>query len=127
MDNLYQVLGVPKTAKQGEIKARYYFLVKAYHPDRYTSTDEKRQAEEELKKVNQAYEILGDENKRKEYDLSNGHSSSTNTQQRRTETPHSEPRYQYEADVSAVKNNSEINYCQGCGSITYTYPATYRK
>lgn len=64
-EDYYVVLGVPKNASQDEIKKAYRKLSKQYHPD--VNPDDK-DAEERFKKVNEAYSVVGDENKRKEYD-----------------------------------------------------------
>lgn len=64
--NFYDVLGVKKTATQDEIKKAYRELCKKYHPDRTGGDDSK------IKEINEAYEVIGDENKRKEYDAQNG-------------------------------------------------------
>lgn len=61
----YKVLGVEKNASQDEIKKAYRKLAKKHHPDLHPD-DEK--AQEKFKEVNEAYELLGDETKRKQYD-----------------------------------------------------------
>ena len=61
----YDTLGIKKNATQEEIKKSYRNLAKKYHPD--TNPDNKR-AEDKFKDINEAYEILGDSNKREEYD-----------------------------------------------------------
>ncbi len=61
----YEVLGVDKEASQSEIKSAYRKLAKKYHPD--MNRDDKN-AEAKFKEVNEAYEVLGDEEKRKKYD-----------------------------------------------------------
>ena len=60
----YEVLGVSKTASQDEIKKAYRSLAKKYHPD----INKEPGAEDKLKEINEAYEVLGDETKRKNYD-----------------------------------------------------------
>ncbi len=61
----YKVLGVSSNATQGEIKKAYYAKAKESHPDK-NEGDPK--AAEEFKKISQAYEVLGDEEKRRHYD-----------------------------------------------------------
>ncbi len=61
----YKVLGVQKTATADEIKKSYRKLAVKYHPDK--NKDDK-QAEEKFKELTEAYEVLGDAEKRKKYD-----------------------------------------------------------
>jgi ferredoxin len=61
----YKILKVNEDATLVEIKSAYRLLVKKYHPDR---NFEKRNDSEMIKKINIAFEILSDKNKRKEYD-----------------------------------------------------------
>ncbi len=56
--NPYQVLGVPEGASPEAIRAAYRELVKKYHPDRYQDNPLKELAEEKLKEINEAYDIL---------------------------------------------------------------------
>ena len=60
----YEVLGVSKDASDAEIKSAFRKLAKKYHPDVSKEPD----AEKKFKEVQEAYEVLGDENKRKQYD-----------------------------------------------------------
>ena len=57
--NPFRVLGVSESATQEEIRAAYLALVKKYHPDRYADGPLKEMAEEKLKEVNRAYELIG--------------------------------------------------------------------
>lgn len=65
MENLYEILQVSKKASKEVIEKSYKTLAKKYHPD---IAKNKEKAEEMMKKINNAYDILGDEFKRKEYD-----------------------------------------------------------
>lgn len=66
MDDLYATLGVPKTATADEIKKAYRTLALKYHPDR---NEGNRAAEEKFKEISAAYSVLGDESKRRQYDM----------------------------------------------------------
>jgi molecular chaperone DnaJ len=62
--DLYKVLGVDKKASHDEIKKAYRKLARKYHPD----TNKDAGAEERFKEISHAYDVLGDEDKRKQYD-----------------------------------------------------------
>lgn len=61
----YEVLGISKGAEAQEIKKAYRKLAMKYHPDRNPGDEE---AEEKFKEINEAYEVLSDDTKRKTYD-----------------------------------------------------------
>jgi len=63
--DLYEILGVDRTATDDEIKKAYRKLALTYHPDRNRGDQE---AEEKFKEINLAYEILGDSEKRATFD-----------------------------------------------------------
>ncbi len=63
--NYYDILGVSKSASQDDIKSAYRKLAKLYHPDLHPNDPECAQ---KFKEINEAYEVLGDNNKRSNYD-----------------------------------------------------------
>jgi curved DNA-binding protein len=63
----YETLGVPRSATGKEIKQAYRKLARQHHPDLHQG-DAKHAAEEKFKLINEAYEVLGDTEKRKKYD-----------------------------------------------------------
>uniref|UniRef100_A0A8C5GQZ3 J domain-containing protein n=1 Tax=Gouania willdenowi TaxID=441366 RepID=A0A8C5GQZ3_GOUWI len=63
--DFYKVLGVPRTATQKEIEKAYYQMATKYHPD---TNKEDPQAKEQFAQLAEAYEVLRDEVKRKQYD-----------------------------------------------------------
>jgi DnaJ-class molecular chaperone len=62
----YMILGVPENASQEDIKNAFRKLAFKYHPDKNPGNE--KQAEEKFKEINEAYSILGDAGKRRQYD-----------------------------------------------------------
>src|SRR5512136_2106821 len=60
----YEILGIPRTATPDEIKAAFRKLARQYHPDVSQETN----AEAHFKEINEAYQVLSDEQKRAAYD-----------------------------------------------------------
>jgi len=63
-ENYYNILGISDKSTQDEIKKAYRGLQLKYHPDRNPGNNN-----EMIQKINEAYEILGDEQKKREYDM----------------------------------------------------------
>ena len=68
MESYYDILEVSNKASYEIIEKAYRTLAKKYHPDVQADEQEKVEAEEQMKKINEAYEILSDINKRAKYD-----------------------------------------------------------
>ena len=64
-DDYYKILGVPRNATLDEIKKAYRELVMKYHPD----INKSKEAEEKMRKINEAYAVLSDPEKRRQYDM----------------------------------------------------------
>ena len=62
----YQILSIPRNASEDEIKKVYRKLAMQYHPDR--NPGKEKWANEKFKEINEAYGVLGDPEKRKQYD-----------------------------------------------------------
>jgi curved DNA-binding protein len=62
----YQILGVPRNAREEDIKKAYINLAMQYHPDR--NPDKESWANEKFKEINEAYAVLGNPEKRQQYD-----------------------------------------------------------
>lgn len=63
----YAILGVPKNAAEKDIKSAYRKLARKWHPD--ANPKNPKEAEERFKEISEAYEVLGDPEKRKKYDV----------------------------------------------------------
>ncbi len=64
--DFYKILGVERTANQGQIKHAYRKLAMKYHPDKNPGNEE---AADKFKEVSTAYAVLSDPNKKRQYDL----------------------------------------------------------
>lgn len=66
LKNYYQVLGLKQDVGQEEIKRAFRRMASLYHPDH--NPQNPKEAEEKFKEINQAYEVLSDEARRRQYD-----------------------------------------------------------
>lgn len=78
MKDYYQILEIAPGTSQDAIREQYRFLVQAWHPDKFPNPAQKLKAEEKLKIINAAYEILGNPAKRAEYDNRARYTTSSN-------------------------------------------------
>ena len=66
MKDFYAILGVDKSSNKEQIKSSYKKLALKYHPDK--NMENKDEAEKKFKEISEAYEILSDDEKRRNYD-----------------------------------------------------------
>ena len=91
MKTLYELLEVSENASKEIIEKAYKVLAKKYHPD-LQAEGEKLEAEKKMKQINEAYDVLSDETKRKEYDLKL-------TEERRQEESKKQPQTSYSQNL----------------------------
>src|SRR5450631_3270457 len=115
-DTYYTVLNVPETAPLTEIKAEYRELIKQVHPDTITNLAPylRRIAEEKAKEITEAYSVLSNSGKRREYDRQLA-------EYRRQNAPQSPPQPAKPPPVQQAKSHASSGpYCNGCGTPLYT-------
>jgi hypothetical protein len=115
--DFYKILGVSPSANADAIKSAYRELVKKYHPDLFHKPAEKAQATDKLQQINEAYAVLSDAERRREYDESRvREAASVRTASTRTAST-SRPRRPKRAETEAKKRTSYSVYAKLAGSI----------
>lgn len=71
-DDHYEALDLPSDAGPEEVREAWRFLLAAFHPDRFRDAVQRERAEEITKRVNAAWQVLGDPALRRRYDLRRG-------------------------------------------------------
>lgn len=114
----YEILGIRKTASTDEIKSAYKQLVKKYHPDVYPG--DKTFAQKKTQEINEAYDVLSDPNKKREYDeLISPHTSTSYT-------PPDYSEYTYNQSFYKKEHTSKRNaQAQGSKYSYENYKKTY--
>lgn len=97
MKNYYEILEVSRNASEEIIEKAYKVLAKKYHPD-LQEEQNKKQAEEKMKLINEAYEVLSDTNKRKEYNIELENEEKRKIQEQQINNYNKENRYEEEYD-----------------------------
>ena len=127
MEDLYETLGVSKTATAEEIKKSYRNLAFKYHPDRNPGN---AAAEEKFKKINAAYSVLGDETKRRQYDSydsadsyqnAQNYGGAQNTYGQQGTGMSGDPFWQFFNESNGSEQNGSNGNTDGRRYYTYTY------
>jgi molecular chaperone DnaJ len=110
----YTILGVSQYAKYREIKVAYRRLALKYHPDRNSSPF----AEDAIKRINAAFEILSDRDKRRQYDKAAvfnniAHNKETNQTQPYSSYTHDDNSSRVHSDHSSTANDYDANLKKG--------------
>ncbi len=109
--DLYHVLGVPRTASADEIKKAYRKLALKYHPDQNPGN---KVAEDKFKEINAAYSVLGDEQKRAQYDRYGSAdayaSSSSRGQSASTGTYTNDPFWDWFTQQTTASSSNDTKY-----------------
>lgn len=113
MKDYYKILGVNTNSPDEVIKAAYRALAKKYHPDIYQG--DKFFAEQKMKEINEAYDILSDNLKRKEYD--SGHNQAAARDTSEVKQSYSEPETQsndivYPCDEDSKEPDKPSNFIE---------------
>ena len=69
MKTYYDILEISRYASKEVLERAHKVLIKRYHPDLETDPVKRKEKEEYIKKINEAYSVLSDDNKKREYDL----------------------------------------------------------
>lgn len=102
----YAIFGISQDANFQEIKKSYRKLAKKYHPDRNKSPH----AEETIKKINEAFEILSDKRKRKQYDLESSNIFDQKDQNNDEEEGNSSNKQMNTYKIESVDSKSNVGY-----------------
>ena len=105
MKNYYKILELEPTATPEQIKSQYHLLLHAWHPDKFPNIDQKVKADERIKEINEAYNVLGDPIKRENYDR-------YDRELRSYSPPPVRPVYSQTQNPSSEKSKQ---YCVSCG------------
>ena len=126
MDNYYKILQVDSEASKDIIDKAYKTLVKKYHPD-LKSGSEKIEAENMIKIINEAYDVLSDASKRKEYDekLEKTFVSSEEYKLILEENNNLKKELAYFKNLFEKKSNTSFNYKNNYSSPKSTQTSTY--
>lgn len=119
MKNYYQILGIPTTATEDQIKNAYKVLAVQLHPDKHMGD---KGMEERFKEVNEAHQILSDSYKRAQFDLELHYKNFPSSQSQKTS--HTPPPYEYKYSPRYNYPDVRRSYKGNFKSTTYAFGIT---
>ena len=119
MQNLYDILEVSSKASKEIIEKAYKVLVKKYHPDLQQTDEGKKDAEEKIKQINEAYEILGNEEKRATYDAELEQKRSEEEQRENAQNENQNNYYAQERNIYQNNTNNKSYNIENENNNTY--------
>jgi DnaJ-class molecular chaperone len=111
VDDYYSILNVPKDASQQDITKAYRKLALKYHPDR--NRDNKVESEKKFKQINEAYQVLNDVNKRKQYDYSSTSPPNNNQYHSNQQSPQRSFSFTRHSNINTFNQQSDYNNMDG--------------
>lgn len=112
MKNFYEILELQFDASQEKIKEQYRFIVNAWHPDKFSSPAHKAKAEEKIKEINEAYQILNDPSSRAQYDRELSAKSQFKQEESRQQRTHAENESQRRKQTEQEQRRTEYEHQQ---------------
>lgn len=106
MKDYYQILGVSSNATSGQIRSAYRRLAVIYHPDKNSDPE----AGAKMREVNEAYDVLGDLQKRRDYDWRMAQQVYTVSSPEPARPPHRDPAYRPNRPQSTHKSERQRMY-----------------
>jgi hypothetical protein len=110
MSDYYQILGLPTTASASQIKAAYRKLVQQYHPDINPSP----YAHAMIQEINEAYDVLGDSEKRATYDNQRNGIYITLEPEPETTPRHRDPAYRRRSGPIVHEDSAQVTLMKKC-------------
>ena len=117
MNNYYEILEVSKNASKEVIEKAYRVLAKKYHPD-LQKEENKAKAEQKMKLINEAYEILSDETRKKQYDIKLEEELKLQMQEELNRINSQRVRNQQNSNYEKTQKNSNYNSYQNQAPLT---------
>ena len=117
MNNYYEILEVSKNASKEVIEKAYRVLAKKYHPD-LQKEENKAKAEQKMKLINEAYEILSDETRKKQYDIKLEEELKLQMQEELNRINSQRVRNQQNSNYEKIQKNSNYNSYQNQDPLT---------